>query len=543
MNRAAFVRLLSGLLVVLASQAFAAEKTLWLVRPLYPGQEALVGKTEQALDKLIPPEGRGVEIIGRKELGLALKGRKVDEIPCLSGSAPCADPVSALVSTLGFERVVLIKGGQDENGYKYQVVSFKPGTGETNPATGSGPNLEKALLGALVKVVPLASTLDVRSTPAGATVFIDDLKVGQTPLSTQVLPGEHVIRLDLKLHQGVEETTTIPVRGAARFDRVLEKVAARLVVSATPPGTMISLDGQPMGKDRFDRGVQPGPHTLRLTAEGYKAFEQRLDVKADDQIIINQALEPIGGPDKDAMKAVVVQVPGQPGTTVVAAPTQPAAPPTETELNYGRTSYFHVGFETGRLTNRFLIGRRGTNPEWGRTHEILDTHGDPMLMGASMEYGIFGKYFGVTVFGLSYLTNVSKWLMSTHWDVGRDGYEVKGAGETRPEIDAKLHLVTVRALQPQLRLAVWRFMFGLQVGLDVRVGQIMDTVSPTFYDNGFLVTDLLVAGRANVRFYMAAGLYLFGSYYYSQYLLGWTNAAGGKSGSAHGVDTGLGYGF
>jgi hypothetical protein len=501
----------------------------------------LVGKTEQALDKLIPPEGRGVEIIGRKELAAALKGKKVDEIPCLSGSAPCADPISSLVSNLGFERVVLVKGGQDENGYKFQVVSFKPATGETNPATGSGSNLEKALLGALVKVVPLASTLDVRSTPPGATVFVDGLKVGLTPVTgASILPGEHVVRLDLKLHTGLEETITIPVRGAARFDRVLEKVAARLVVSATPPGTLIELDGQSLGKDRVDRGVQPGPHTLRLSADEHKAFEQRIDVKPDQELIVNQALEPI---NPDAMKAVVVQIPGQSAPVVVAIPQQPVTPPTDTELNYGRTSYFQVGVETGRLTNRFLIGRRGTNPEWGRSHDIINTNGDPMLIGAGIEYGIFGKYFGVTVFGMSYLTNTSKWHMGTNWDVGRDGYEQDGALQMRPEIDAKIHLLNLRVLQPQLRFAAWRFMFSLQAGLDVRLGQIVDTGVPLFYENGFFITDLLVSGRANVRFYVAAGFYLYGSYYYSQYLLGWTNAAGGKSGSSHGLDMGVGYGF
>ena len=538
MSPRAAVHFVSCLLVLLAGEAFSAEKTLWLVRPLYPGQEALVGKTEQALDKLIPPEGRGVEIIGRKELATALKGKKVDEIPCLSGSAPCADPISSLVSNLGFERVVLVKGGQDENGYKFQVVSFKPATGETNPATGSGSNLEKALLGALVKVVPLASTLEVRSTPAGATVFVDDLKVGTTPLSTQVLPGEHVIRLDLKLHQGVEETTVIPVRGNARFDRVLEKVAARLLVSATPPGTVIELDGQVLGKDRVDRGVQPGPHTLRLTADEHKAFEQRLDIKADEQIIVNQALEPMNG---EGVKAMVVQVPGQANPVVVAV--APVKPPTDTELNYGRTSYFQIGLETGRLTRPFLIGRRGTNPEWGRSDQILDTGGDPMLIGAGLEYGIFGKYFGVTVFGMSYLTNLSKWNISTNWDVGRSGYEQDELGNTLPEFAGKIHLLTLRMLQPQLRLAVWRFMFSAQVGLDVRLGQIADTTSPTFYENGFLITDLMVSGRANARFYVAGGFYLYGSYYYSQYLIGWTNAAGSKSGSSHGLDTGVGYGF
>ena len=46
------------LVALLAAAPAFAEKTVWLVRPLYPGQEALVGKTEAALAKILPPAQR-----------------------------------------------------------------------------------------------------------------------------------------------------------------------------------------------------------------------------------------------------------------------------------------------------------------------------------------------------------------------------------------------------------------------------------------------------------------------------------------------------
>ncbi len=65
------------LALFLGSSALA-QRTLWLVRPLYPGQEALVGRTEKALDKLIPAADRSKEIIGLKELSASLKARSAD---------------------------------------------------------------------------------------------------------------------------------------------------------------------------------------------------------------------------------------------------------------------------------------------------------------------------------------------------------------------------------------------------------------------------------------------------------------------------------
>ena len=165
-----FVKLSGGMLaatlMLLATSAFA-ETTLWLVRPLYPGQEALVERTEKALDKLIAATERKDHVIGRTELAAVLKGRKVEELPCLGVGERCADPIDPFVATLGFGRIVMVQGGQDEAGFKFRVVSYEPALNKVMPATSSAPVLEKALLGAVAKVVPVASTLEVKSTPSG----------------------------------------------------------------------------------------------------------------------------------------------------------------------------------------------------------------------------------------------------------------------------------------------------------------------------------------------------------------------------------------
>ena len=71
------------------SRVARAERTLWLVQPLYPGQEALIARTERAIDGLMPKEGRANEVIGRKELAKALP--KKGELACLTGEKRCAD--------------------------------------------------------------------------------------------------------------------------------------------------------------------------------------------------------------------------------------------------------------------------------------------------------------------------------------------------------------------------------------------------------------------------------------------------------------------
>lgn len=544
-----------ALTLTLWAGAALAERTVWLVRPLYPGQEALVERTEKALDKLMPGDARKDAVIGKAELASALSGKVAAEVPCFSVDARCADPIDPFVAGLGFDRIVLIQGGQDEAGFKYRVVAYEPATGKVSPASAANANLERALLGAVAKVVPAASTLEVKSTPAGATVYIDDVKVGVTPLSTQVLPGERAVRLDLKLHQPIEETLVIPIRGAAALDRPLEKVAARIVITASPPGTEISIDGQVLGKDKVDRGIVPGEHTIRLVAEQHKAFEQTITVKADQQYALDKTLEPLPG----VGVVVTPSTPGKPGEEVVIVradptPVPPPPPPrklTEAEKIYEQKSYFHVSFEVANLAGPTLVGTRFGAGGTGRTTVMQPGAGGASLLGASLEYGTFGKYFGVTVIGASYLTNTSVWGASVGYatDGQREVKSAEGTGPTSIE-RVRLNLGVIRAIQPQFRLAVWRFMFGLQLGFEFRGGQIIGNdpgATTTFYNDGFWVFDLLLAARLNVRFTIVEGLFLHLQGNYSQFIFGVraTDESGGafNSSSAFGFNVGVGYAF
>ncbi|MDP1828163.1 MAG: PEGA domain-containing protein [Archangium sp.] len=540
--------LVLALTLSFASSAAWAEKTLWLVRPLYPGQETLVERTEKALDKLMPGDARKDSVIGKAELANTLKAQVVTELPCFSADNRCADPIDPFVANLGFERIVLIQGGQDEAGFKFRVVAYEPKTGKVNPATASNANLEKALLGALAKVVPAASTLDVKSNPSGATVFVDDVKVGVTPLNTQVLPGERVIRLDLKLHQPVEETIVIPIRGAASLEKTLEKVAARIVITASPPGTEIFIDGAAVGKDKVDRGIVPGEHVIRLTAEKHKAFEQTISVKADQQYSLDKTLEPLPGalvkdvPPRDDKVAVLIKNNDPPPPPPAPKPSTPA------DQIYERRSYFHASFEVANLDGSRLVGRRFDTRGFGRTTSFI-TPGRT-LVGASVEYGTFGKYFGISVFGLSYLTNIDPWRMNVGFTPNEERESSLGVPFATSQDSVRANIFVLRALQPQVRLAVWRFQFSLQLGLEFRTGQITGLdpgQATTQYKDGFVPLDLLLAGRFNVRFFIADGFFLHLQGNYTWYLIGEraTDETGTlfASPNSFGFNGGVGYGF
>lgn len=540
-----------------------ADKTLWLVRPLYPGQDALVEKTERALARLIAPEERARAIIGKAELVAALKDQRFDEVPCISGTKRCADPIDAFVAMLGFSRVMLVKGGQDEVGFKFEVASYEPRAGRSQPSEASNASLERALLGAVVKVYPASSTLEVRSSPPGAAVFIDDAKVGVSPLSTTLLPGEHSVRLQAKLHQPLEETVVIPFRGQVLFERTLERMAAQVVVTVQPPGSSIFIDGQLAGKDRVDRGILPGQHTLRLTAEGHKDFEQTISVKAEQEFVLDKVLEPLfangaagasGGPPDfipnalpDAgtpvTAALVPAVPLPPGALAPAVPppTPPAA--SEVERSFDERGYLLAGAAfVSLLGSPAAVVGRSLNGAAARPQHLQ--LGSGSLVGVEIDSGIMGRYFGVSVLGLAYLTNGDPWTFSVGWTPGSAPQPFTPASIGL----MKLHLVHLRALQPQFRLCIWRFQLLLQAGVEGRTGLMVSsdpavTAASSPLRDGFMPIDLLFAGRFGLRFRVLEGLFAYAAGTYWHRLLGEATEAGVASSSAMGLTTGVGYAF
>jgi hypothetical protein len=173
-------------------------------------------------------------------------------------------------------------------------------------------------------------------------------------------------------------------------------------------------------------------------------------------------------------------------------------------------------------------------------------------MGAAIEYGTFGKYFGVSLVGLAYLTNVDPWGMTVGYsEAPGSTYELVDStnGITGKSLlpEVRVNLGVLRLFQPQVRVAVWRFMFSLQLGLEFRSGQILEVGvagdSPDRYPDGFVILDLLAAARLNIRFFIYEGFYAMASGNFALYLIGNTNNFGSRDGNSWGLNGGLGYAF
>ncbi|MBS1767443.1 MAG: serine/threonine protein kinase [Acidobacteria bacterium] len=111
----------------------------------------------------------------------------------------------------------------------------------------------------------------IYSTPPGAEVTLDGIRLGQTPLPQVVIRGRAgTLHLEKPEYLPLDHTLT---SDEERLDLHLSLVPTRIAIASDPMGAEIRLDGQPLGKSPQEIQVPgEGRHELELKLEGYETW-------------------------------------------------------------------------------------------------------------------------------------------------------------------------------------------------------------------------------------------------------------------------------
>jgi hypothetical protein len=153
----------------------------------------------------------------------------------------------------------------------------------------------------------------VRSTPAGARVFVDGKEKGLTPAVVRGLTqGAHRIRVmrdgfaseDRRIvitSARPSQSMTIPLERAsnaasARNASLVPASGSRfiggLTVVSRPPGASVFLDGKNLGTTPLSvPGIAAGSHAIRLEYDGYHRWTSAIRVVANEQNRVTASLE------------------------------------------------------------------------------------------------------------------------------------------------------------------------------------------------------------------------------------------------------------
>ena len=170
---------------------------------------------------------------------------------------------------------------------------------ETDRYLAETLELEIAGFGALqelsVSLRPAWAVVQLESEPAGATVSVDGISEGVTPLVAEIMQGQRRIELSLDGYKTARFATSLVAGTTLKPDVFeLEPNDGTLVLETRPAGVTVSVDGRFYGSTPISLVLSSGiVHQLRLSRPGYKVTEKSLSLNADEerQLKVDMAAE------------------------------------------------------------------------------------------------------------------------------------------------------------------------------------------------------------------------------------------------------------
>ncbi|HXV77159.1 MAG TPA: PEGA domain-containing protein [Candidatus Polarisedimenticolaceae bacterium] len=145
-----------------------------------------------------------------------------------------------------------------------------------------------------VQLVPRFATVRFRSEPAGATVQVDGVVIGETPLTADVDEGRRRVRFLLTGHQPFDDTLRIDAGAAIDLPLVrLAPAQAALALDSQPPGAIVTLDGDYAGETPIELAIEPTRASrIGLSKAGYETAWRTLSLRSGERAAIEVDLVP-----------------------------------------------------------------------------------------------------------------------------------------------------------------------------------------------------------------------------------------------------------
>jgi hypothetical protein len=174
----------------------------------------------------------------------------------------------------------------------------------------------------------------VLSDAQGARAFIDGTDMGPVPVDIKdIKAGDHIVQVKASGFQPSERRVTVTAGGSqiVKFDLNTDAPGDQgmLTVHANVPKAMVSIDGAEVGAaPQEKKRVAPGVHSVLVRVDGYKQFEQKVQVDAGQTATVQADLKAVG-------RLRVLSTPPRAMVIINGVPAGPT--PLDTEVEVGET--------------------------------------------------------------------------------------------------------------------------------------------------------------------------------------------------------------
>jgi hypothetical protein len=122
------------------------------------------------------------------------------------------------------------------------------------------------------KIVTLkwGESVEVVSNPAGASLFVDGVQKGETPVYLTLKKGIYHFKLT---KPGFEDyVSAIDISGSKKIEAVLKIKEFPFIVETYPPGAKVFVNGKLQGKTPINSAVNFGDVNIQIAKRGYKSI-------------------------------------------------------------------------------------------------------------------------------------------------------------------------------------------------------------------------------------------------------------------------------
>jgi hypothetical protein len=148
--------------------------------------------------------------------------------------------------------------------------------------------------------IPTTGSLDVRSSPSGASIYIDGVYKGVTPkVISGLSAGSHQAKVTKSGYNDYTRTTSVTAGKTTPVSATLSSiprapVTGSLDVRSTPSGASIYIDGDYKGvTPKVISGLSEGSHQVKVTRSGYNDYTRTTSVTAGKTATVSATLSPI----------------------------------------------------------------------------------------------------------------------------------------------------------------------------------------------------------------------------------------------------------
>lgn len=146
-----------------------------------------------------------------------------------------------------------------------------------------------------LELLPAWADVQFATTPAGALVTIDGVDAGETPLTAEVLGGDHQVLVKLGAHKAWTGRISVVAREAQTVPPITLEPADGLVqLRSTPSNAGVTLDGSYQGQTPLELQIAPGKaHRVAFFLNGYQEATRSVTTSAAEESTVSVTLDPI----------------------------------------------------------------------------------------------------------------------------------------------------------------------------------------------------------------------------------------------------------